>query len=112
MAQITTHTLNSLDGTHASNVEVKLSLHGTEIFSGATDEGGRLKFDIDISSYQSTDEFFLSFGIGKLFCLKKKNKSGVKINYAALSFQMPDKDGQYHIPVIMSPNGCSFWWSG
>ena len=112
MAQITTHTLNALDGTHASNVEVKLSFHGTEIFSGLTDEGGRLKFDIDISSYQSTDEFILSFGIGKLFSLKKKNKSGVQINYAALSLQMPDKDGQYHIPVIMSPNGCSFWWSG
>ena len=83
MAQITTHTLNALDGTHASNVEVKLSFHGTEIFSGVTDEGGRLKFDIDISSYQSTDEFILSFGIGKLFNLKK-NTSGVKINYAAL----------------------------
>ena len=111
MAQITTHTLNALDGTHASNVEVKLSCNSAEVFSGVTDEGGRLKFDVDISSYQSTDKFFLSFGIGKLFGLKK-NTSGVKINYAALSFQMPDKEGQYHIPVIMSPNGCSFWWSG
>ena len=77
MAQITTHTLNALDGTHASNVEIKLSCNGAEVFG-----------------------------------VKQKNKSGVKINYAALSFQMPDKDGQYHIPVIMSPNGCSFWWSG
>ena len=67
MAQITTHTLNALDGTHASNVEVKLSVHGTEIFSGTTDEGGRLKFCIDISIYESTDEFSLSFGIGKLW---------------------------------------------
>ena len=112
MAQITTHTLNALDGTHASNVEVKLSVNGTEIFSGSTDEGGRLKFNIDISPYQSTDAFFLSFGIGKVFDLRKENKSGVTINYSILSFQMPEKDGHYHIPVIMSPNGCSFWWSG
>lgn len=112
MAQITTHILNALDGTHASSVEVKLSVHGTEIFSGMTDEGGRLKFCIDISIYESTDEFSLSFGIGRLFNAKSQNKSGVRINYSTLSFQMPEKDGQYHIPVIMSPNGCSFWWSG
>ncbi len=28
-----------------------------------------------------------------------------------IRFRMPDPDRQYHIPIIMSPNSYSCWWS-
>ncbi|MBT6099676.1 MAG: hypothetical protein HOH05_15115, partial [Marinovum sp.] len=29
-----------------------------------------------------------------------------------IRFSMPNPDGKYHIPVIISPNSYSVWWSG
>ena len=28
-----------------------------------------------------------------------------------MRFAMPDRDGRYHLPVIIAPNGISAWWS-
>jgi 5-hydroxyisourate hydrolase len=28
-----------------------------------------------------------------------------------LRFEMPDPSAQYHMPVILSPNSYSAWWS-
>jgi len=27
-------------------------------------------------------------------------------------FSMPDREGHYHIPIIINPNSYSVWWSG
>ena len=47
MATLSTHTLNSVDGTHAGGISVTLTRidadgRRTELFRQATDEGGRL----------------------------------------------------------------------
>ena len=43
MAIITSHTLNGLDGTHASGISVKLiKLNGEILFESKMDKGGRL----------------------------------------------------------------------
>ena len=44
MAQITSHTLNGFDGTHAAGIAVQLrnTVNGSIIFASKMDEGGRL----------------------------------------------------------------------
>ena len=112
MAKITTHVLNSQSGTHAAEVEVKIHVVRKEIFSGKTDVSGRLHTEIDISSFSSEDEFHISFGIGTYFYECKKNYSGgVVIKNSSLTFNMYDNAATYHIPIIISPHGCSYWWS-
>ena len=51
MATLTTHTLNSVDGTHADGIPVslfRLEADGsrTELFKSATDDGGRLSQEV------------------------------------------------------------------
>lgn len=112
MIKITTHTLNGLDGTHASNVKVILSQGNNKIFADKTDDGGRLEININISEYKSSDDFSLNFGIGAFFKSLTKPRTGVDLSFSSITFKMSDENGHYHIPVIISPNSCSLWWSG
>jgi 5-hydroxyisourate hydrolase len=39
-------------------------------------------------------------------------KNGMHIlDEIVIRFAMPDADAKYHIPIIMSPNSYSCWWS-
>ena len=43
---------------------------------------------------------------GKYF----RNTSEI-INSISVKFKMKDSEKKYHIPLIISPNGYSIWWS-
>ena len=111
MAKITTHVLDSQSGTHAAEVEVKIYNARKEIFAGRTDVGGRLHTEIDISMFSGEDEFHISFGIGTYFKKGKNDLGGVVIKNSSLTFNMYDNAATFHIPLIISPHGCSYWWS-
>ena len=111
MAKVTTHVLNSQSGTHAAEVEVKICAERKEIFAGKTDVGGRLHAEIDISSFREEEEFHISFGVGAYFNKGRNNSGGVVIKNSSLTFNMYDNADTYHIPIIISPHGCSYWWS-
>ena len=112
MAKITTHVLNSLNGTHAAEVDVKIYALGKEIFVGKTDLGGRLNIEIDLLLFNLENEFRIGFDIGSYFKQEKSGSNGVIIKESSLTFYMYDNTSIYHIPIIISPNGCSYWWSG
>ena len=76
MAKITTHVLNSLNGTHAAEVDVKIYVLGKEIFVGKTDLGGRLNIEIDLLLFDLENEFRISFDIGSYFKQEKSNLDG------------------------------------
>ena len=113
MITLSTHTLDSSTGTHASGITVKLFVLNNnseliELWSNITDEGGRLTVEFDIEPKYRECDLQLSFDISKYFLRKAK---GVQTKLIILNIKLPDPDGKYHLPVIISPHGASLWWS-
>lgn len=117
MAMLSTHTLNSVDGTHAGQVGVSLfriTPDGTRstVFEAATDAGGRLSQRIDPANVDSTADYELVFQTGAYFATRALPLAGLRIQKeVVIRFCMPDPDAAYHMPLVMAPNGYSVWLS-
>lgn len=114
MALITSHTLNSLDGTHASGIAVTLTAmpSGKVLFATHMDEGGRLREEVDLSRQRQSDRYELVFDTGTFWAAHQADRSRAQImSDIVVRLIMPDPVGHYHIPLIISPNGHSMWWS-
>ena len=113
MISLSTHTLDSSNGSHAAGVNVKLlvlkdSNKIFELWSRETDEGGRLKVEFAIDNKYHNCDFQLSFDIGSYFPARLKTLQAKSVS---ISINLPDHEGVYHIPIIISPHGASLWWS-
>ena len=114
MALLTSHLLNGKDGTHASGVSVSLvnvsnKNNPEEIFSTMTDQGGRFSGEFRATAKGQYD---LIVKIGKYFNRDNEKVSDIcVISDIVIRFITNDPDGQYHIPIIISPNSYSCWWS-
>ncbi len=113
MALITSHLLNAVDGTHAAGVEASLIrlADGDVLFSSMTDEGGRLSEELVLAGTDAHQIYALVFKTGS-FWAGQDQAPPRPIPEIALHFTMPDADGRYHMPVILSPHGYSTWASG
>ena len=117
MAIVSTHTLDAVSGVHAGGVPitlVKLASDGTRmiVFRKQTDPGGRLLEEIDASVVDTAAEYELVFETGPYFATQLPGSRGRQIvREVVLRFRMPDATAKYHLPVILSPNGYSVWWS-
>ena len=117
MAVITSHLLNATDGTHASGVKAEIlsradAVHYNTLFSGSTDDGGRLRVEIETQILKINQCCELVFHTG---CYFLKNKSfGKNISVVpeiVIRLVLTNIDETYHCPLIISPNGYSIWWS-
>jgi 5-hydroxyisourate hydrolase len=75
MALITSHTLNSVNGTHAANIAVELvhilQLGDREtLLQTSTDEGGRFSENISLSAKACADRYELAFQTGTILKVK------------------------------------------
>ncbi len=117
MATLTTHTLNSVDGTHAGQVGVSLfrvTPDGSRlpVFEAATDAGGRLNQHIAPADVDSTADYELVFQTGAYFATRGLPLTGLRIQKeVVIRFCMPDPEAAYHMPLVMAPNGYSVWLS-
>lgn len=117
MALITSHALNSVNGTHADDIEVELiriSQTGERVIllQTSTDDGGRFSEVISLSVEECADRYELVFQTGKYFRNQNLPVSDLKImDEVVLRFSMPDPEGQYHMPLMLSPNSYSVWCS-
>lgn len=115
MATLTSHTLNSVDGSHAGGIAVELieiTQDGTRknIFSDKMDEGGRLSRDINSPDGSAVYELVLK--TGDYFEALAIPRDGPQISTeVVIRFEMKDPNGIYHIPLMLSPNSYSVWWS-
>tara|TARA_B110000881_G_C18404544_1_gene427724 strand:+ start:468 stop:821 length:354 start_codon:yes stop_codon:yes gene_type:complete len=114
MAIISSHTLNGIHGTHAGGISVELKNIKTHkyLFKTFMDNGGRLN---EIVSPELIDEnaiYELVFGVGKYWkkvhVISDKNKV---LNEIVIRFKIIDRYKKYHMPIILSPNSYSTWWS-
>ena len=117
MAVVSSHTLNSVDGTHAGGIAValhRLDSSGARVtlFETATDAGGRLLENVALTPEDTDARFELVFKTGDYFAAQPIPVTGTQIiEEVVIRLSMPDPDGRYHIPLILAPNGYSVWWS-
>ena len=115
MAVISAHTLNGSDGTHAGGIAVSLRnmITGEMLFDTTMDDGGRLVQDIAENRIDPAAKYELVFATGAYWQAKKLPRPGAQImEEVVVRFTMADITARYHIPVILSPNSFSIWWSG
>ena len=113
MAVITSHALDSTDGSHASGIWVSIRnvSDGKILAEGTTDEGGRVSFEIEKDVIDPSARYELLFATARYWSSKGKYSVSV-IPEIALRFDMPDGSANYHMPVILGPYSYSTWKSG
>ena len=110
MATISSHLLNSVDGTHANGVKVtiyQINSSGEKkiFFETETDEGGRILKNFELSNNDCECEYEMVCKTADYFSEKKV------VSEIIVKFKMEDPKKKYHLPIIISPNGYSIWWS-
>ena len=110
MAILSSHLLNSVNGTHASGVKViiyqiKKSGEKNTFFETETDKEGRILKDFDLSNDDCECDYEMICKTANYFSEKKI------ISEIIIKFKMENPKKKYHIPIIISPNGYSIWWS-
>jgi 5-hydroxyisourate hydrolase len=110
MATISSHLLNSVDGTHANGVKVtiyQINSSGEKkiFFETETDKEGRILKDFELSNKDCACEYEMVCKTADYFSEKKI------VSEIIVKFKMEDPKKKYHLPIIISPNGYSIWWS-
>ena len=110
MATLSSHLLNSVDGTHASGVKViihQINSSGDKVifFETETDDGGRILKDFELSNDDCNCDYEMIYKTADYFSKKKI------VSEITIKFRMDDPKKKYHLPIIISPNGYSIWWS-
>tara|TARA_B100000497_G_C7383352_1_gene245272 strand:+ start:137 stop:472 length:336 start_codon:yes stop_codon:yes gene_type:complete len=110
MATLSSHLLNSVNGTHASGVKViinQIKSSGEKVifFESETDNGGRILKDFDLSTNDCNCDYEMVCKTADYFSEKKI------VSEIIIKFRMEDPKKKYHLPIIISPNGYSIWWS-
>ena len=110
MAIFSTHLLNSIDGTHASDVEIIIYKSNNDnkvvFLEDKTDSSGRMLKEFELTKEDCESDYEMIINSGKYF-----RKTSEIINSISVKFKMKDPHKKYHIPLIISPNGYSIWWS-
>ena len=110
MVIFSSHLLNSVNGTHASGVKViihqiKKSGEKNTFFETETDKEGRILKDFELSNDDCGCDYEMICKTADYFSEKKI------ISEIIIKFKMENPKKKYHIPIIISPNGYSIWWS-
>ena len=110
MVTLSSHLLNSVDGTHASGVKViihQINSSGDKVifFETETDDGGRILKDFELSNDDCNCDYEMIYKTSDYFSEKKI------VSEITIKFRMDDPKKKYHLPIIISPNGYSIWWS-
>ena len=117
MATLSTHLLNSIDGTHAGHVGIRVFQLGSDgqrlpMLDKSTDHGGRFAESISLPSDSANFDYEMVIQSGAYFSAREVNSAGRQIvKEIVIRFAMPDPLGAYHIPLMISPNSHSVWWS-
>ena len=110
MATLSSHLLNSVDGTHASGVKViihQINSSGDKVifFETETDDEGRILKDFELSNDDCNCDYEMIYKTADYFSEKKI------VSEITIKFRMENPKKKYHLPIIISPNGYSIWWS-
>ena len=110
MAKFSSHLLNGSDGTHVSNVKVKIyQIQSSKLkklfLNTKTDGNGRINQYFNLSKKDCKCDYEMICDIKRYF-KKKKN-----VGEIVIKFKMVENKKNYHLPIIISPNSYTVWWS-
>ena len=114
MAVLSSHLLNGVDGKHAGEVTVTLMRIAADgkrsvVFEDQSDQDGRLQRKVPVAIDAGYEMVIAS---GTYFARRDIPVTDKQIlSEIVIRFSMPDPDGRYHIPIIMSPHSYTCWWS-
>tara|TARA_Y100001970_G_scaffold277612_2_gene382086 strand:+ start:2381 stop:2716 length:336 start_codon:yes stop_codon:yes gene_type:complete len=110
MAIFSSHLLDATNGSHAGNVEVvifQIKKNGEKklFYETKSDSAGRINQEFELSKDDCKCEYEMICKTGKYFSEKKI------ISEINIKFRMEDQNQKYHIPIIISKNSYTVWWS-
>ena len=117
MATLSTHLLNSTDGTHAGHVGIRVFQLGSDgqrvrMLDKTTDDGGRFSESISLPLDSAKFDYEMVIQSGAYFAARGLTGTGRQIvKEIVIRFTMPDPLGAYHMPLMIAPNSYSVWWS-
>tara|TARA_Y100000590_G_C15640948_1_gene984918 strand:- start:342 stop:695 length:354 start_codon:yes stop_codon:yes gene_type:complete len=116
MAIFSSHILNALDGTHASKVKLKLlQIESNDnkkiLLNTETDENGRIFKEFNLTQIDCKRDYEIVINIEDYFLKNFKTKPDKVISEIVIRLKMKNNNKKYHIPIIISPNSYSIWWS-
>ena len=117
MAILSSHLLNSVNGKHAGKVKIKIFIidqNGNKdtFLETSTDIGGRMSEEFSLSEKDKSCEFEMVVASGDYFYSNKDDALSERVvSEIVIKFTMKDNNKKYHIPIMMSPNSYSVWWS-
>ena len=108
----TTHVLNGTDGTHAAGVALRICAGDIVLAQGITNEGGRLQCEIPVDALPADGMILLHIDTEPFWRGRGVPRTGPQI-VAGLTLRLivPRIEGHHHVPVMLSPNAFSAWWS-
>lgn len=114
MAVLTSHVLSGLDGSHATDVTMSLLRDSSrydeqEIFIINTDKDGRVRQEFEAIQNEKYELIVDSSSYFERFHGLRSEQQ--IIPEIVIRFIARDPNGKYHIPIILSPNSYSCWWS-
>ena len=114
MASVSSHILDSVRGTHAAGIRCVLwRIDGdkrTVVFEVDADHEGRIAEEVVLEAGSPNTAFELVLRAADYFAGRGIEARGC-VREVVLRFVMRD-DRRYHLPVMLSPNSYSTWWSG
>lgn len=82
------------------------------LLAAETDKGGRVSLEVEDHRVDPSGSYELVFSVGGYWSARSIQRAGSQIMYEiVLRIAMPNPAGRYHVPVIVSPNTYSVWWS-
>ncbi len=117
MANISSHVLDSVIGTHASGIRVECYRRDAGrtalVFDVKADAQGRIAETVDMFGDTGGIEYELVFHAKAYYSDHTLPDDGFQIlNSIVLRLDLPDADGNYHLPIMLAPHSYSVWWSG
>ena len=116
MATLSTHALNSVDGSHAAGVGIQLiqiASDGTRrvILGDETDKGGRFVATLELTDSDTQASYEMVLQSGEYFAgLGLIETDTQTVQEVVVRFSMPDSEQRYHIPFMLAPHSYSVWW--
>ena len=97
MSTCSTHVLDATYGRPAAGVVVRLSTaDGTALDAGATDAGGRVRFEVELGP----GDHRLSFDTGTWFAEQGRDTFYPAVD---LTFAVAEDEPHYHVALLLSP---------
>ncbi len=117
MAVLSSHLLNTYNGDHAGNVKIEIFQINNDgnkkiFLKTETDIGGRMHEEFDLNKNDLRNDYEMVIYSGKYFSKILQNNNTAKVvSEIVIRFNMRDNNKKYHIPIMISPNNYSVWWS-